>query len=233
MRSVTSAELLSRLRSAVGAENDTHVKDPELYKVLTSAVADTWDQILSYGIGTEGVKSYSLTAIPGQIEYDLTSLVPDFYRVEQLYVVESDGRKRSLGHINPSEIYCSSAPRQGANLKLYYFPVAPTFSTGTETFDGINGWEEHTIQVAAIYIKAKKEDDTGQFRARKRELEARMQVMANRLQDSPPRVVRRHPGYGVGCRGTRYGRHGYDLGFPYNAGVRSYNLRGANLELYA
>jgi hypothetical protein len=221
MAIVLGSELLTRLREAVGAENDTHVTNPELYRALTSGVQDTWDTLLSMGIGTEGVKKVNFTCIAGQQDYPKTTIAADFYQVSRLLIVNPDGTAEPISRINPSEQYNMKAPTQGASMRLYYFPTAPVFTTGAETFDGINGWEEHAIQTAAIYIKAKKEDDTGQFRARKREIEARMAVMANRLRDEPPRIVRRVRPY----------RRGFLI--PYTPTVRGYDLRGANIELWA
>jgi hypothetical protein len=223
----TGSVMLTRLRDAVGALNDTHVTDVELYRALTAGVADTWDTLLSMGIGTEGVKKVTFTATAGTSEYALATIVPagDFFQVSRLVTEDPDGRLRPISRINPSEQYAYRAPQAGATMRLYYFPTAPTFTTGAETFDGINGWEEHAIMCAACYVKAKKEDDTGPFRARKRELELRMAVMANRLRDEPPRIVRRANPY-------RKGRRNWDYEIPYQTAVQGYDLRGANLELF-
>ena len=238
----TGAAMLAHLRGAVGAENDTHVTDTELYRALTFGVSDTWDTILALGIGTEGVKWATFSAVAGQQEYSRTasiwaingaaaSALTDFYQVSRMLVVDqaSEGRLRPISRVNPSEQYTMRAPTQAASMKLYYFPKSITFTVGTEVFDGINGWEEHAIMNAAIYIKAKKEDDTGQYRARKREIEARMAVMANRLRDEPPRVVRR--ANTMYSRGYVANLRGYAL--PYESGVRAYDLRGNNFELFA
>lgn len=232
MAVVTGTTLITRIREAIGAENDTHISPAELLRALTAGVSDTWDQILSMGIGTEGVKWAEMDIVAGTQEYSRTgsiwringaaaSALTDFYQVSRMLVNETDGRRRPVPRVNPSEQYTMKAPTQTATVRLYYFPVAPTFTTGAETFDGINGWEEHSVMGGAIYIKSKKEDDTGQFRARKREIEARMAVMANRLRDEPPRVVRRANPY----------RRGYHI--PYEAGVRAYDLRGGNFEMFA
>jgi hypothetical protein len=54
------------------------------------------------------------------------------------------------------------------SVKLYYIPKPPTFKDTQmvpgmthASFDGINGWEEHSVVTAAMYLKAKKEDDYG------------------------------------------------------------------------
>lgn len=229
-RTVLASELLARMRTGVDALGDTHVTDAEGYLALTSAVADTWDALLSSGIGTEGVKSVSFNTVVGQLEYPLATLAADFFQLRTMYVIDTDLRQRPVKRLNPSEEYIMKAPTTVVPMKLYYFPCAPVFSTGAEVFDGINGWEEHTVQVACMTIKAKKMDDTGPFRARKRELEERMKTMANRLQDEAPRVVRRAIRGLYGSLRAR-GRDGYSI--PYQTGVRGYDLRGANLELFA
>lgn len=229
-RSVLASELLLRLREATDTGPDTHISDAEAYRALTSAVSDTWDALLSSGIGTEGVKSVTFNSVRGQTEYPITPIASDFFQLRTLYVIDPDNRQRPLPRLHPSEEYVMQAPTVVTPLKLYYFPCAPTFTTGAETFDGINGWEEHTVQTAAIFIKAKKMDDTGPFRARKRELEIRMAAMANRLRDEAPRVVRRAVRGLYGAFSGR-GRDGYSI--PYQTGVRGYDLRGANLELFA
>lgn len=224
MPTVTGATMLLRLREAVGALNDTHVTDAELYRALTAGIADTWGTLLSMGIGTEGVKKVTFSAVADQQEYALTTVVTalDFFQVSRLLVTQQDGSKKPVSRVNPSEQYTMRAPTQGATMTLYYFPTAPVFTVaGTETFDGINGWEEHGIMNACIYVKAKKEDDTGQYRARRRELEAQMAVMANRLRDEPPRIIRRRSPT----------RRGYDI--PYTSNVLAYDLRGGNIELFA
>jgi hypothetical protein len=220
MAIVLGSALLTRLREAVGAENDTHVTDAELYRALTVGVQETWDTLLSMGIGTEGVKSATFSAVAGQQEYPKTTIAADFYQISKLLVLSAAGYWTPVKRYHPNEQYNSKAPTQGASMKLYYFPVAPVFTTGTETFDGINGWEEHAVMCACIYIKAKKEDDTGQYRSRKREIEARMSVMANRLRDEPPRIIRRRVTI----------QRGYSI--PYALTVNGYDLRGANIELF-
>jgi hypothetical protein len=229
-RSVLASELATRTREAVGAENDGHITTPELLRALTSGVSDTWDQLLMHGIGGEGVVKVSFNTVADQLEYPFVSApisAADFFQVRNVYRISSDGGKIPLKRINPSESWEVRAPKSVTAMQLYYFPAAPVWTTGAESFDGINGWEEHTIQCAAIAIKAKKGDDTGPFRARKREVEMRMAVMANRMRDEAPRVVRRQDRH----RRWGYAQRGYAI--PYNTGPLYYDIRGANLELYA
>lgn len=232
-RAVLASELLSRLRQVCDAENDTHLTDAELYRYLTSAVSETWELLTHEGLGDEGIRKAVFTTTSGTLEYPLSSVscsidgggtvagIADFWKVKTLYVSEGNGQRRPISRVGPNEQRALRAVAGSYSMTLCYIPCAPTFSTGAESFDGINGWEEHVIQTAAITLKAKKEDDTGQYRARKRELEDRMRKFANRSNDEAPTVVRRY----------RQNRHAA-LFAPYNSNVTAWDIRGGKLELY-
>jgi hypothetical protein len=74
--------------------------------------------------------------------------------------------------------------RSVVSVKLYYIPKPPTFKDtqwawdDAASFDGINGFEEHSVVTAAMYLKQKKEDDYGFYSQRKAELEQRIADMA-------------------------------------------------------
>ena len=214
--------MLTRLRRETNTENDTHLSDAELYQYLTAAVAETWDALISSGQGDIGIKSVTFNTVAGQVEYPIGTVVSsgDFYRMHTIYVNEGNGQYRPLSRINPYEIQTYKAPNSAVPMKLYYLPVAPTWTTGAESFDSINGWEDHTIACAAIKVKAKKEDSAARFAATKRECEMRMQTMANRNMGEPARIVRKRRAQLA------------DLYAPWRNNVSAYDFRGGNLELY-
>ncbi len=196
MRAILASALLTRLRQMTDSVNDTHLTDVELYAVLTSAVAETWDAIMMAGAKGEFVKKALFNTVPGQREYSLTTggvigTDNDFYKVSTLYVDERNGQLRPINRISPEEEQAYRAPRAVIPMVLYYTPCAPVWTTGVESFDGINGWEEHTLATAAIFVMNKKQDDATPFKQRKRELEGRIASMANRSRGEPPRVVRK------------------------------------------
>lgn len=234
-RSVLASEMLQRVRYAADCENDTHVKDAEIYLALTSAVAETWEKIQENGLGGEAIKTVFFNTVNNQQNYAIATMpngvtssgtgstgIADFWKVKTMYVNDGTGLYRPVQRTNPDEEYGQKPPQTIISMKLCYVPCAPTFVTGAESFDGINGWEEHSIQLACIAIKAKKEDDTGQYRARVRELESRMERHANRVAGEPPRVIRRR---GAAMWAQRIA--------PYLGGVIAWDLRGGNIELYA
>lgn len=222
-RSVTAASMMTQLEEMVGAENDTHLSAAEKWRILSRAIAATWDKILSLGLGNEFIKKVTFNTTAGTSEYALATIVSagDFYKVSELYVDEGNGQLRPVSKVSPAEIQLYRAPNQTVPMVLYYHRCAPVWDgSGDEDFDGINGWEEHALLKAAITIKQKKEDDTGPFRAALRECELRMDSVGNRTGAEPPRVVRRR------MTAQR------DWYYPYRNNVSGWLLRGANLELY-
>ncbi len=221
-RAVLASEMLSRLRQMTDAENDPHLGDAELYRVLTMAVANTWDKIVSAGTGTEYKKSVTFNTTDGQTDYPFATLCPDgdFYRVSQVYVDEGSGQFRPISRINMAETQSYRAPQGSVPMVLWYIPCAPVWTLGTETFDGINGWEEHTLNVAAEVIKKKKMDDPGPYRQARMELEQRIARMANRDDAEPPRVIRKRM------------RQSMDYYASYRNNISKYDIRGNNLSLY-
>ncbi len=223
MREVTSAEMLERLREVTDTVSDPHVSDAYLYKLLTAAVAKTWTRILRFGLGTRYVKAVTFTTAAGQQEYDLDTICTDedFFQLKTLYAVEQGGIMRPINRVNPIEQYGLKPVNGDYAMKLYYVPCAPVFTTGSEVFDGINGWEEHSIQLAAAEVKKKKQDAHSPYLQAAKELEEEMKTSADRNQDSPPRVVRR----------ARMARLASQT-IPYSSQVTAWDIRGNNLELF-
>ncbi len=208
--------------------SDTHLTDSELYKVLSSAVAETWDAIMAAGEVGEFVKRVTFTTTAGTLEYPLEDvgttqgIIPDddFYKVATVYVDETNGHLRPIPRISPGEEQAYRAPAAAVPMVLYYVPCAPVWTLGTETFDGINGWEEHTLCTAAIFVMNKKQDDATPFKQRKRELEVRIASMGNRSRGEPPRVVRKR-------------KQAYQDRYAYwHNNVSCWDIRGGNLELF-
>jgi hypothetical protein len=232
-RSVTSAEILSRARLAAEAQNDTNITDAWLYLQATALVAKLWDLIIANGLGGEGVKNVTFTSVQGQVGYDLNASIwtppggsagplADFYKVKTLYAANGTGLLRPVPRVSPNEEYAMRGPSMNLAMKLYYIPVAPVWSTGAETFDGINGYEEWIVQGLAYAIRVKREDDGGPHKGLQREVEQQIEFAANRNADEPPRIIRR-----------RTAQTWIARTIPYSGGVSTWDLRGGNLELYA
>ncbi|MDD5374477.1 hypothetical protein [Acidithiobacillus sp.] len=220
-RAVLASVLEGQLRDMCDAKNDTHITTTELYRVLTSAVAETWGKIRKAG-GNHFVKTVTFNTVADQLNYELDTIAPDadFLAVAQLDVNEGNGQYRPLTAIPESELQSYRAPTSVIPMRLKYAPRAPTWSTGQESFDGINGWEEHTLCTAAVWLKKKKQDDYQPFQQRKLELERRIAEEACRDDAEPPRVARKRQ------------RKSMDYYAAFRNNVSRYSIRGTTLSLY-
>ncbi len=224
-RTLTRGELRTRLEQLTDTENDAHISTTEKNAIINSAVAETWDKICNAGLGEKYVKSVTFNTVANQTEYVIATICPalDFYRLHQLYVVENASplQMRPLQRLTGSEIQSFRPPPSVIPMKIYYIPYATVFAVGDDavTFDGINGWEEHTLMTAACAIKMKKDDSYAVFAQRKQELEARIKSMGNIDFGDAPRVVRK--------RARRA-----DPWFMYQNQVNAYNVRGDKIELF-
>ncbi len=217
-RTQTIDFLISRMEKLCDIENDTHLSSAEKFEIMNSAIAETWDLICDSGLAEKYVTYANFSTVAGTLTTNLFTVATDFYRIHKLYVLESNGAMRPLQRINPSEIQTFTAPTSAVTMRLYYIPYSPVLTTG-QTFDGINGWEEHTLMTACCAVKMKKEDDYQLFFRRKKELEGRIRANANVDFGEPIRV-------------TRKNRRQRDPFMLFNSNVNAYGVRGDKLEIY-
>lgn len=222
-RTFTLAQLETRLREMTDTESDDHLSQAEMFRIISSAAAETWDVIISAGLQSHFVKTVDFSTVANQLNYDLTSagVIPDqdFYKIYQIYVDESNGQYRPIDRINPSEVRSFRPPQAVATIRLKYYPFSPDLTTGAQTFPGINGFEEHLLATAAATVKAKKEDDYGFYLRKKSEQEKRILAMNHVSAGTPPRVSRRR-------------RTQFDTYVVYTNSVNAFNVVGDNLELF-
>lgn len=210
--------LISRMEKLCDIENDQHLSSPEKFEIMNSAIAETWDAIIDAGLGEKWIKSVAFNTVAGQQAYPLFTIAPDFYRVSQVYVNEGNGQSRPIRSINQSEIQMFRPPQTNQAMVLYYVPYSPILTTG-QTFDGINGWEEHTLMTACAHVKMKREEDYSTYNRRKQELVARMRAMGKTDLAEPPRVARKR-------------KRQWDPYMIYVNNINCYMIRGDAIELF-
>lgn len=226
-RTFTNLELYTRLEEITDTENDAHISAVEKRNAINQGISEAWDHICNSGLGEKYVKSVTFTTVAGTMEYSLASVASDgdFYRIHQLYVVESTDFLRPLKRVQPGELMGFKAPTQsGITLKLYYIPCAPELDPTNQgvweagTFDGINGWEDLVLMCAAFRIKAKKDDGYNPYAQRKAELINRIAQLGNVDFGEPARVSRKRR------RDRRW--------YPFDNHIDGYGVRGDKIELY-
>jgi hypothetical protein len=220
-RTVTLKDLRRRLQEMTSTQNDEDFSVTELNDAIVSAIAETLDHIITSGLSEQVLETYDVTT---SSDVDLSSTL-NFYKVSKVYVLDG-GRYRPIERINLQDIYPYQPISSSVTLRILYIPYSSTFK-GTDgyydddsTFDGINGWEEHTLNTAAIFVKNKKEEDSSPFVRRKAELEERMAFLGNTDFSGPARVVRK--------RGSRT-----EYVLPYQSQVTAWTLKNKTISLYS
>jgi hypothetical protein len=226
---VTLRELRDRLEEITDGQKSKHLSVPEKNRLIANGVTETWDKIISSGQSNQYVKNTVFSTVQGQLEYNTDSplVVPDgdFYKVHQIYIDEGSGQMRPLPKLNAAEVQAFRAPQGVVSVKLYYIPKPPTFKDTNGAwddaagFDGINGFEEHSVVTAAMYLKQKKEDDYTFYRQRKAELEQRIADMSMDDYGEAPRIVRRR-------------RRAQDPFMLFRNNVNGWLIRDGKIELY-
>lgn len=74
--------------------------------------------------------------------------------------------------------------------RLWYIPAMTKLVAGSDTFDGVNGWERHIVLSAAVMMKQKEESDCTILLAEIAKIEDRIRNMGdNRDAGTPERVT--------------------------------------------
>lgn len=232
MRDISLADLRLRLENLTDTRNSKHFSDTEKNDYIAMGVAETWDVMVNTGLAEQHVKKVLFSANQGQGEYVLDGddgiiTDDDFYKIQSIYVDEGNGHLRPIDRVNFAEVTYYQPPTTSVPLVLYYIPTAPTFRDEDENyddeavFDGVNGWEEHSILSAALNMRLKDDKSYNEWYRRKKELETRIQKVATTDWSGPSRVVR------------RWRRNRWDPYLPFILNVTAWSLRGNKLELYA
>lgn len=215
MRTVTVAEMITRLDTLLEMESDGNVTQAQKIDALNCGLTEFYDYLIASDLSDYFVKTHTFNTVAGTVQYALPA---DFYKVRQVYVSESDGRFRPLPSVNEWYLQSHRAPDSAVPMRLEYIPCAPVLTAPSDSVDGVNGWEELIVLYAALDICRRKQDEPGWLREKAKKLEARILKMSTRDVGMPDKVIRRRlrDPYGLYNRST----------------VDGYRLRGSYLEVY-
>ena len=190
-QTVTLTELRSRAREAADQENSTFVSDTALDRYINTGLGELYDLLVAaYGAEYYGT-TQSLSIVAGTYQY---SLHVTFYKWLGLWrLTGSGGREEKelfrLPHEAAAEAVSGGDPAYPryrlttATVELYptptstwyasarFIPALTKLTSGSESFDGINGWEEYAVLYAAKCM-ARKEDEFGKVQQFDRDMAA-------------------------------------------------------------
>jgi hypothetical protein len=172
MKTATLITMRDRVRFLGDFPNSRRITDAVITAELNNAIEDTWN-ILTRARPDYYTKEQAPSTVAGVAT---VALAPDFYKLRKVEINVGADRPLKMSAINLNEthrISSSGLPRwyrlQGSNLTLYptpaavyamrvfYLPIFADLVNDADTFDGINGFEEHAIIGAVYKIKIREQ----------------------------------------------------------------------------
>lgn len=217
-RAFTLTQMTTRALQLADMETSGFIGSSEATDAINAGIAYVWGELIR--VSPEQYSSdATLTTVAGTIAYSLPS---DFLRAMAVYAVEaSDGSRRPIEPVNTFNRAYFKAPTAVYSLVLDYIPTAVKLSSGSDTFDGVCGYEEIVCAHAARRFLQKEESDVSVVQGILAEWRA--SLGQNFRSTSGPRYV------------TDVDASDANI-YPTAVGIRGWRLRGANtsptIELY-
>jgi hypothetical protein len=200
MATVTLLDLRTRARQRADMESTGFISDSELNTYINSSYAELYDLLVSkFGSDYFVSSPYTFTTSANVDQYPLPS---GFYKLLGVDFKISGTNWRTLKRFEFSDrnisgiwdvynteliryrllgsnILLSPVPTGACQLRAWYIPLPDVLANDTDSFSGLNGYEEYVIIDAAIKMLTKEESDTSALRADKAAMKKRIEDMAD------------------------------------------------------
>lgn len=208
-RSRSLTNLIADVRARTNQENSTFVTDAEITEYLNQELSELWTRLV---LSQSHPLYRSMTSIAVVANTSLYALPADFFAVQGVQAL-IDGSSYSLRPFMPAErpslqssslLYGPVGPIQyrvqGDNIEflpcnraftatVYYASSQPRLVSGSDTFDGFNGFEMCAIAGACATVLAKEESDPSFYLGLKQAVfRTAEQAAAQRDLSNPERV---------------------------------------------
>lgn len=210
MASVTLTDFIQRCRERADMENSRFISDAELTRYINASISELYDLLISSRGESYYINSSTFTTTTA----DTYSLPSDFLKLmgvdlvrgtNQAYTLKSfkwqeRNKNREPYYFNDSlnlryqirgaSLVLSPVPKGGQVIKIWYVPRFIELVSPSDSFDGINGWEEYIVIDCAIKMKSKEESPVDDLLLAKQQMKERvLQASVNRDSGDPARVV--------------------------------------------
>lgn len=211
MAIVTLSELRTRARQRSDMESTGFVQDSELNTYINASYAELYDLLVSkFGEDYFVAPAHTFTTTANVDKY---ALPEDFYKLlgvdfqigassNWLSVKRFEFSDRNLPQIwdvySPefiryrlfgSNILLSPLPASATSMRAWYIPLPETLASDSDSFSGVNGYEEYVVIDAAIKMRVKEESDISELLLAKQEMKKRIEVMAEARDAGSPMCV--------------------------------------------
>lgn len=207
----TLLTMRTEARRLADMENSTFVSDAELDIWINEGISDLYDKLISVQGQEYYRAEVSVALVPGTAVYTVTGLykvlqvevpgtVTDEPEILEPYHLRNrhagtgtswsshhkNRRYRLFGEVASDGTYTQRirfrpTPDRSENATLVGIPPAPTLSSGSDVWDGFNGWETYPILFTAIRALDKEESDSSAFRADLARLEQRINTLGQEV----------------------------------------------------
>lgn len=211
MASFTLLELRNRSRQRADMVNSRFITDAELNYFINASYGELYDLLINTRGENYYVSSYNFTTTINQDTYPLPA---DFFKLMGVDYVTSSTQAITLKafrwqernrfrepfynvrnynlmyQIRGNNLVFIPTPNGNQSIRLWYIPRHSELSLDSDTFDGINGWEEYIIIDCAIKMRVKEESPVEELILAKNDMKARiLSACSGRDSGEPPRVV--------------------------------------------
>jgi hypothetical protein len=219
-RTVTLAQLRTRARQLANFEGaTTFLPDADVTERVNTHITEEYDLLIQAAPPSYYSSTTTISVVSGTTAY---SLPADFLSLQGVYLVEGNGQVRELMPMRGGERPYFTAPGGSYSVTVEYTPTPTALSSDSDTFDGVNGWDELVASLVARDMLIKARESVEQIQLKIGELRARIRTMGNRDRGKP-RYIR-----DADQADTRAGRNAY-----YAIGaIGAYRLRAGNIEFY-
>lgn len=223
---ITRVNIKDRALTLTDYQNSSFPQDSELNGWVNEGIQEFYDIMTSVLQDYFVEDPHEVTIASGQSEINLTTELPNFYRLKGIdykfdstryYDLQSfDFKNRNHYNYSVGEVLNSYRRIRvyrilGSKIKLlpadnadgiyrvWYIPLAALLTNDTDTFDDFNGWAEYVVNYVARNLKIKADESTQQFDATMGKLAKRIQSMASNRDLSKIDVVNdssRHSNFG-------------------------------------
>lgn len=226
---VTLAEIKQRAREEADMENSGFIKDSELLSYINASAQNLYDHLIMK-FGADYFVNDDPYLFTTDSENTPVDLPDDFYKCVGVDVKISNtefvtmkpfmfaernkynnslingynGFTHARYRIMGNKIRFMPRSQGGFQVQVWYIPAFEKLVSDTDTFDGINGYEEYVIVDAAIKMLSKEESDPSVLMARKAEILRHIQEIADNRDISMPQKVQ-------DVRGGISGLYGEDI----------------------
>lgn len=186
-RATSLTNLRAWIRQLSDTENDDNVSDAELTALVNRHLAEVYDQLVDSGPPDYYASTHTISVTAGTSNYALDAT---FRALLEVLVHESGNERRSIRPMPEGTRGNYQPPTASGTVTLEFVPAAPVLTSGSDTFDGVSGWEELVVARAAIDVMSKLEKDPSIALAKAQMLEHRIKMRSrNRDRGQPKRIV--------------------------------------------